>query len=169
MYLKSEAASEVTSYSAYFKLINYLKEGNPLNIQVMFDHIRTFNTIPHHRLPWFRQIFPAHQTPWRSLGIFPQECLCDQCQTKELSYCPKRGPTQGMMEAPTQHAHKAHTQGYLHGINAQQCWQTSELLRFGFKLVERKLFCGRDLLFCVCISHGMSDLASKSKFSILFW
>lgn len=56
----------------------------------------------------------------------------------------------------------------LHGTNVQQCWQTSELLRFGFKLVERKHFCGRDLLFCVCISHGMSDLASKSKFSILF-
>lgn len=58
--------------------------------------------------------------------------------------------------------------GYLHGINVLECWQTSELFRSGFKLIKRKRFWGRDLLFCVCISHGMSNLASKSKFSILF-
>lgn len=63
--------------------------------------------------------------------------------------------------------------GYLHDINIQECWQTSKLLRFGFInniiwIIEHKLFWGRDLLFCVCISHGVSDLASKSKLPILF-
>lgn len=53
--------------------------------------------------------------------------------------------------------------GYLHGINVLECWQTSELFRSGFKLIKRKRFWGRDLLFCVCILHGVSNLASNQS------